>query len=200
MLLRKIGVNDFVPWKGEAIDGIQHPRNIEQLWTDEELVSIGLFRIEKTSVPEGKTVESISYQQHGNFAKEVHVLADKTYSWSDVMSERDDRIRSNFIWNGHEIQSREDDRENILGASTLATVAIMNGAQPGDVFWADANTPFTWIVANNSIITLDAFQMVDMGRKALEHKKFLIYKAKTIKDQVEVDPTINPANNALWAP
>lgn len=31
-------------WRGERIDGIAHPRNIGQLWSDEELAAIGLER------------------------------------------------------------------------------------------------------------------------------------------------------------
>lgn len=31
-------------WTGEPINGIRHPRNIEQLWPDEELAAVGLER------------------------------------------------------------------------------------------------------------------------------------------------------------
>lgn len=31
-------------WTGEPINGIRHPRNIEKLWSDEELAAIGLER------------------------------------------------------------------------------------------------------------------------------------------------------------
>ena len=30
------------PWTGQAIDGVRHPLNIEQLWSTEELAAIGL--------------------------------------------------------------------------------------------------------------------------------------------------------------
>jgi hypothetical protein len=40
MTLRHIDTKET--WKGERIDGIAHPRNIEQLWTTEQLAAIGL--------------------------------------------------------------------------------------------------------------------------------------------------------------
>jgi len=200
MLLRKLGVNNFVRWNGEAIGGIHHPRNIEYLWTQEQLAEIDLFFIKKTPVPDDKISNGVSYIQDGNLAKEVHDLTDKTYTTHDVLSERDRRISQNFNWNGNMIQGREDDRENIMGATVSATLAVMNGVQPGDTKWAGGNTDFTWIVANNSTIVLDAYQMIDMGQTAMGVKKFYIYKAKDIKESVEANPTINPTNDALWTP
>lgn len=35
------------PWTGEKINGISHPRNIEQLWSAEDLASVGLKKFIK---------------------------------------------------------------------------------------------------------------------------------------------------------
>lgn len=49
----------FVPWNGEPIDGVIHPRSIETLWSSEELEAIGLFNPEDLyEVPEGYRVVS----------------------------------------------------------------------------------------------------------------------------------------------
>jgi len=49
-----IYIDKLTPWGGEAIDGIQHPLNIEQFWTDDELATIGLARPVPFVPPEGK--------------------------------------------------------------------------------------------------------------------------------------------------
>lgn len=46
----------FVQWKGEPIDGIAHPREIEQLWTSAELAAVRLFVPADPGVPPGKRV------------------------------------------------------------------------------------------------------------------------------------------------
>lgn len=38
-------IDTQLPWGGEPIDDIRHPRTIEKLWTDEELNAIGLERV-----------------------------------------------------------------------------------------------------------------------------------------------------------
>lgn len=202
MLLLKIGTDNFVPWTGQEINGIKHPLSIESRWTTQELLDIGLYTIAPADpIPEGKVVTGKTYVEDNWTAKTVYTLADKEYTTNEVLQERDRRISQNFIWNGNEIQARPDDRENIIGASLSATLAIMNGAQPGNTKWAGGNVDFTWIVANNSTIALDAFQMVDMGQTAMATKKFLIYKAKEIKEIIESgNNTIDIANNTYWAP
>ncbi len=51
MLIRS---DTLQPWRGEPIAGVRHPRNIEQLWTDEELAKVGLYLAVPFGLPEGK--------------------------------------------------------------------------------------------------------------------------------------------------
>lgn len=46
----------FVPWTGQKIDGMSHPRNIEQVWSDEDLAKLRLYRPVTPEVPDGKRV------------------------------------------------------------------------------------------------------------------------------------------------
>jgi len=41
------------PWRGERIDGVLYPRNIEFLWTVEELAAIKLVKEVPFKVPQG---------------------------------------------------------------------------------------------------------------------------------------------------
>ena len=44
MALDLITPGGLVPWTGQDIEGVRHPLNIEQLWTDGDLAAIGLQR------------------------------------------------------------------------------------------------------------------------------------------------------------
>lgn len=51
-------------WNGERIDGIAHPKNIEQLWTDAELAAVGLERYEKPK-PKPKPIDPLTIPLSG---------------------------------------------------------------------------------------------------------------------------------------
>lgn len=99
-----------------------------------------------------------------------------------VDAERDRRIDAGFTFNGVVFQSRATDRENVAGAAQLAFMAVVGGAQPGDLRWASAGTDYQWIAADNSIVTMDAPTVVDFGKAAAAEKQALIFAARTIKD------------------
>lgn len=67
----------FTPWNGEPIDGILHPRDIEQKWSAAELAAAGLYAPEPADpVPEGKIVTGTTVQRVGGVVKFVHTLED----------------------------------------------------------------------------------------------------------------------------
>lgn len=53
MLAQKIN-GQWQTWGGEAISDIRYPLNVEQLWTDEDLAAVGLYRITDAAIPDGK--------------------------------------------------------------------------------------------------------------------------------------------------
>ncbi|TDW20383.1 uncharacterized protein DUF4376 [Rhizobium azibense] len=101
---------------------------------------------------------------------------------TDVDAERDRRIVSGFVFNGVLFQSRDQDRENLMGACTAAVAAMMIGAQPGDLRWHGGAQDFTWIAADNSEIPLDAQGMFALGKAAMEHKEKHIRAGRLIKN------------------
>ncbi|HLL28965.1 MAG TPA: hypothetical protein VKT73_15115 [Xanthobacteraceae bacterium] len=40
-------------WNGEPIDEIRYPPNIGELWTDDELAAVGLWRVSTATPPDG---------------------------------------------------------------------------------------------------------------------------------------------------
>jgi hypothetical protein len=75
----------FVPWGGESlptmidtptgpeINEVQHPRSIEQLWSDEELAAIGLYRPVHDSIPAGKEIVSSTVARVNGVVKFIDV-------------------------------------------------------------------------------------------------------------------------------
>jgi hypothetical protein len=100
-----------------------------------------------------------------------------------VDEERDQRIAAGFQFSEKTIQFRVSDRENINGAGTLAALAMMAGAQPGNYKWHGGEEDFAWITADNSLLRLDAFETVNLGKAAAAWKSAHIFAARKLKDQ-----------------
>lgn len=102
-------------------------------------------------------------------------------SSDEIDAHRDSLIDSGIVFKGKLIQTRPQDRENIAGAGTLATLAIMQGAQVGNYNWT-GNGPFEWICADNTIMQLDAYDVIALGRAAATFKQQCIFAARALKD------------------
>lgn len=111
---------------------------------------------------------------------------------SMIDAERDRRIAAGFMFGGKLYQARTEDRENIAGAKSAATDAIvMFDAQPGNYGWQrllDPSLPEVagWIAADNSFIPMDAQTVVQFGYAALGHKQAHIFAARALKDAVPI--------------
>lgn len=103
-----------------------------------------------------------------------------------VMIERDRRINGGFEFQGIRYQSRQQDMDNIAGASLAALAAITAGAQAGDYRWHGGDTDFAWIADDNSLVPMDAQTMFAFGQAAMAHKQALIFAARALKDLPEI--------------
>ncbi len=76
MLIR---TDTLVPWKGEPLNGIKHPKNIEIMWIAEELAAVGLVLAIPFVVPEGYHATGPStYDASGQETRPVEVIPAKT--------------------------------------------------------------------------------------------------------------------------
>ncbi len=101
---------------------------------------------------------------------------------ADLNAERDRRIAAGFVYGGNVFDFDDRAKANISGAAQLAFMAIVAGAQPGDLFWNGGLSPFTWIAADNSLATMDAHTVVEFGRTAAQHEQSHIFAARALKD------------------
>lgn len=81
---------------------------------------------------------------------EVAPYAPPAPSASDVDRERDRRMGT-FSFGGKPYDLQGQSLANVSGAGTLALAAIINGAQPGNLRWADPDADFTWIANDNTM-------------------------------------------------
>ncbi|EMQ6642068.1 DUF4376 domain-containing protein [Pseudomonas aeruginosa] len=107
-------------------------------------------------------------------------------SAADIEQERDRRIDAGIEFQGVTFQSRATDRENIAGAAQLAFMAVVAGAQAGDLRWSNADADFTWIASDNTLVPMDAQTVVAFGKAAAERKQALIFAARQLKDMAEI--------------
>lgn len=168
----------------DYVDDVRHPLAVEQLWSDEELLAIGLYRpAAADAVPEGKSVIATGVQRVAGVVKYVHELADAPAPTAEqVDMERDRRVAGGFEFSGVRYQSRQGDRENIAGASVAALAAMMAGVQPGNLRWHGGASDFAWIAEDNSLTPMDAQTMFVFGQAAMAHKQRLIFAARALKD------------------
>lgn len=113
-----------------------------------------------------------------------------------VDAERDRRIDAGVEFKGVMFQSRATDRENVAGAAQLGFMAMVGGAQLGDLRWSNPEQDFAWIASDNTLVAMDAQTVVAFGKAAAERKQALIFAAREIKDLVPI-PT-DYADDKWW--
>lgn len=117
---------------------------------------------------------------------------------AQVDAERDRRIADGFMFGGALYQAREKDIRNINGAATGAALALMQGAQPGDLRWQGGETDFGWIAADNSIVPMDVVTMVQFGRAAMGHVERLTMAGRALKNRIGEGEVLDVNSDALW--
>lgn len=100
---------------------------------------------------------------------------------SEVNAERNRRLRAPFTFAGHAFDRDPTSLQRITGAATLAGFAMAAGAQAGNLFWHGGESPFAWIAADNSIVTMDAPTCFAFGQEAAAVETRLIFAARAVK-------------------
>jgi hypothetical protein len=101
---------------------------------------------------------------------------------SEVDVERDRRVAAGFMFNGSLFQSRIEDQKRINGAGTLALIAVVSGAQAGNLRWHGGSSDFVWIAANNSLMPMDAQTVLAFGQAAAAWESRHLFAARALKD------------------
>jgi hypothetical protein len=106
---------------------------------------------------------------------------------SMVDAERDRRISAGFEFNGITFQSRlpsagrAGDWEVFSGKALEALIAVIGGAQLGDLRWSDPAEDFAWIAADNSRVAMDAQTVIALGKAASAHRSSHTFAGSDLK-------------------
>lgn len=134
---------------------------------------------------------------NGDFgAVEPYVAPEMVITSDMVNAERDRRLLLDFSFNGKMFQRDEVSQRRINGAYSIALGAVMSGAQPGDLRWADPDNDFAWIASDNTVMTMDAQTVLAFGATCASVEAPLVFAAKALKamDSIPEDYT----DDAYW--
>ena len=112
----------------------------------------------------------------------LHLNPPEVIGSSHIDAERDRRIDAGVEFQGVMFQSREADRENIAGAAQIGFMAMLAGAQPGDLRWLSQAEDYAWIAADNTLVPMDAQTVVEFGKFAAGRKQALIFAGRQLKN------------------
>lgn len=103
----------------------------------------------------------------------------------DVNAERDRRMVT-LAFAGKAYDLRDQSLSNVSGAGMLALAAIISGAAPGHLRWADPGEDFTWIANDNTATPMDAQTCWAFAQAAAAWRKHCIFRARALKDMTPI--------------
>lgn len=125
----------------------------------------------------------------------VSLVVDDSPRKEAVNKERDDRLQK-FTHNGIEYDFNDSSRLSIQEHGMLALAALAETPQQGDLRWLDTDEDFTWIAADNTAVTMDAYQCFAFSKAAAKWHSEHIKAARTLKDMSPTPQDID--NNDYW--
>lgn len=171
---------------------LRHPDISFPLPIEPDHVSgLGLVPIQHDPMPEvagGETVEPGELRRDGDRVLRGWVVIPAPLpTTEDVGAERDRRISSGFEFEGVRYQSRlpspgrAGDWDVFSSKALEALLAIMAGAQPGDLRWSDPAEDFAWIAADNSRVPMDAQTVIELAKAASAHRSRHTFAGSDLK-------------------
>lgn len=159
-------------------------------------------------VIEGVASEAISYVQNGQLVTKPkqpspHHLFDytikqwvdprtlqdiKDVKWAEIKGARNATEFGIFTWNGSTFDSDAASQSRIQGAAQLATLALMNN----QMFSVD------WTLADNTVRTLSAQDMIMVGTAMGEHITMQHTKARLKRKEIEAATIADQVAAITW--
>lgn len=114
-----------------------------------------------------------------------------------IDQERDRRIAEGFAFEGKAYDSDARALDNIATAYPIAGMAVVDGAVPGNLRWADESQDFRWIAEDNTYMTMDAQTVMAFGQAAAAWKTKHIYAARELKSMSPIP--IDYTDDKYWS-
>ena len=112
----------------------------------------------------------------------------KDAKWAEIKQHREAAENGGFTWGGSPFDSDPLSRSRIQGAAQLATLAKIN------------NQPFSidWTLADNSVRTLNAQEMIEVGMALGAHINEQHVRARQLREQIEAATTPEQVQAVRW--
>jgi hypothetical protein len=108
----------------------------------------------------------------------------KDSKWEEIKSARSAEEFSEFNWNQNIFQCDEVSQRRIQGAVQLASL--------------DANFTIDWTLANNTVITLSAQDVIDIGVTLAEHVNDCHLRSRILREDIEAATTEEELLAIVW--
>lgn len=193
MLYYENEIGDFTPWRGEAINGVFHPLNIERLWSDAELSSVNLYKLAPSDeIPLDHEVVSTEIKKVNGEVKPIHVTKQVALTNTHVNKERARRVAKGKVFtlsDGKQvrIEGNEETKTNLLGLALAAVMRKLNSD----------NTITHFRDADNIIHDLSPDLMFELWAKGSAHISDLYQASWSMKDAVDGVPP-NYREDSKW--
>lgn len=105
-----------------------------------------------------------------------------------IDSLRDNEISAGVSYENHIYDSDSASVKRITGVVLLATVA----SSTGEAYTVD------WITKDNNVVTLDARQVIELGKLFAAHEAELVHKARALKDKIRAASQISDVWSIQW--
>ncbi len=187
-----------IPFRIKLSDG--RTRTDPSTFTDDEIADAGYVMV-PAPPPYGSDQmlewdsESVAWVVRSKTEQELQAESDQRRS--QVNGVRDERIARGFGFQDNIYDSKPEDQKRISGATQMAFMAVVNGAQPGDYLWA-GTAPFGWIAMDNSLVPMDAPTVIEFGKTAAEWERVHIFAARNLKDMATVPEDFR--SDVWWPP
>ena len=108
----------------------------------------------------------------------------KNEQWEYIKQIRTQKEQAGFTWNNNIFDSDIVSQQKILGAAQLATL--------------DPNYVVDWTLQNNSVITLNAEQVIEVGRALGEHLTQLHLISQQLRQQIDAATNKQQVEAVIW--
>lgn len=138
------------------------------------------------------TGEVPSREHHWNFMESDWVLSApdldkaKEVAWTRIKEIRESRLKGTFEHDGN---TYDVDPVNIAGAAVDAREALTAEEQ---------NWSQMWVLSNNTVVVLDAAQMIALGRAAKAVVSDLWAISQALRMQIEAATTVEQVEAVVW--
>lgn len=136
MTVYKIVDNQPIKWTGERINGTMYQRNIEKLWTDSELKSVGLYKVipDELPIPEGQVVDTdiIAYYSIFDEVRQYRTFIPKPPLYPNAVDAKDRLNDITERFSRRFIDKKPDYEKEIWAEKVEAIRAFKNGNMDSD--------------------------------------------------------------------